>query len=157
MNNNEQLLHTFYSAFKNKDYATMQRCYAPDAVFNDEVFKNLDAKQAGAMWEMLIKKGTDLELEFSNIQADDKKGSAEWVATYTFSQTKNKVVNKIKAEFEFENGLIKKHTDSFSFYNWASQALGFTGVVLGATSFIRNKVSDKAMEALSAFINKKSE
>lgn len=77
MNTNEQLLTTFYQSFQNKDYASMQNSYADNVVFNDEVFKNLDVQQVKAMWEMLVKRGRDLQIEFKNIQADDVKGSAE--------------------------------------------------------------------------------
>ncbi len=64
MNSNQELIAGFYQAFQNKDYKTMQDCYAEDATFNDEVFLNLTADEVRAMWEMLIKKGKDLQLVF---------------------------------------------------------------------------------------------
>src|SRR4051812_8245778 len=140
MHPNEVLITKFYTAFSQKDYKGMQECYADKAVFNDAVFRNLDAGQVKAMWEMLCKNGKDLQLEFSNVKADDNRGSADWVATYTFSATGKKVVNRIKAEFEFGNNRIIKHTDNFSFYNWACQALGMPGKLLGWTFFLKNKV-----------------
>ncbi|MEO8146077.1 MAG: nuclear transport factor 2 family protein [Bacteroidia bacterium] len=157
MNSNEQLITTFYKAFQSKDYKTMQRCYADDAVFNDAVFKNLNALQVRAMWEMLIKRGKDLQLEFKNVKADDTTGSAEWIATYTFTATKHKVVNHIQASFLFENGLIAKHTDSFNFYKWARQALGFPGFILGWTGFLKNKVQQTAMKNLAEFMGGKKQ
>ncbi len=152
MQDNKQLIETFYTAFQNKDYKTMQGCYADTATFSDSVFIGLDAKQVRAMWEMLIRRGKDLKLEFKNIQADNNKGSAEWIATYTFSASGNKVVNRIKAVFEFENGKIVKHTDSFDFPLWAKQALGFKGWLLGRTSFLRKKVQGTAKQSLEKFI-----
>lgn len=154
MTSNQELISTFYKAFQNKDYTVMQECYAADAIFNDEVFKNLDAAQVKAMWEMLIKRGKDLQLEFKNIAADDISGSAEWTATYTFSQTKRKVVNRIKANFIFENGKIIKHTDHFDFYKWTKQALGLKGFLLGWTGFLRNKVRQTAMKNLEVYMKK---
>ena len=156
MNQNSQLIHAFYTAFQNWDYKTMQNCYSNHAVFNDEVFKNLDAEQVKSMWEMLLKKGKDLKLEFKNIQADDLKGSAEWVASYTFSATQRKVVNHIHAEFELENGKIIKHTDHFNFYKWASQALGFKGALLGWTNFLKKKVQQTALKNLEDFRKNRS-
>ena len=146
MNPNEQLLTTFYLAFQNKDYNSMQNCYSDNAVFNDEVFHNLNSSQVKAMWEMLIKKGKDLKIEFHNVKADETKGSAEWIAYYTFSATKRKVVNRIKSKFIFENGIIISHKDTFDFYRWAKQALGAMGILLGWTSFIKRKVRETAME-----------
>ena len=154
MTTNEQLISTFYKAFQQKDYTTMQQCYAENAVFNDEAFKNLNATQVRAMWQMLISRGKDLVVEFKNIQSEGNTASAEWVATYTFSQTKRKVTNRIKANFVIENGKIVKHTDTFNFYKWSSQALGMVGMLLGWTSFLRKKVSEGAMKNLEEFMAK---
>ncbi len=155
MTSNQQLITNFYRAFQKRDYKTMQSCYAEDAVFNDEVFSNLNANEIKAMWEMLCIRGKDLQLDFSNVQADEKKGNAEWVASYTFSKTNRKVVNRIKAKFTFHNEKISKHTDSFNFYNWSRQALGITGLLLGWTSLVKNKVHKEAMKNLKDFMQRK--
>ncbi len=152
MHANAHLLQTFYQAFQNKDYATMQACYADTASFTDPVFQDLNAAEVRAMWEMLIRRGKDLELTFSNIQADDRQGSAEWEARYTFSATGRLVVNRIRSEFAFENGKIVKQTDRFSFYNWARQALGLPGMLFGWTGMIRGKVQGMARKNLAKFI-----
>jgi ketosteroid isomerase-like protein len=154
MNDNEKLIQHFYNSFAQRDYKAMQDCYADDATFSDEAFQNLNSAQVKAMWEMLIKRGKDLEIRFQNVSADEKSGSAEWIANYTFSQTGNKVENHIKANFEFANGKIVKHIDSFDFYRWSSQALGLTGKLLGWTSFLQKKVSEKAMKNLAEFMEK---
>ena len=152
MNDNEKLIHHFYNSFKQKDYAEMQKCYADSATFSDEAFQNLNSAQVKAMWKMLCLRGKDLELSFQNVSADEKRGSAEWIAKYTFSQTGRKVENHITANFEFENGKIVKHIDSFDFYKWIKQAIGGIGVLLGWTSFMQNKVREKAMKNLADFM-----
>lgn len=149
---NEQLIRQFYTGFQNMDYKSMQACYADNAVFDDAVFSNLNATEVKAMWEMLCKRGKDFKLEFSDIKTDNNKGSANWVATYLFSSTGKKVTNKIHAEFEFENGKIIKHTDQFNFYKWAKQAFGLTGVLIGWTSFFKNKVRHTAKLNLLKFM-----
>ena len=154
MSQNKELINKFYTSFQNKDYKTMQDCYANNATFSDPVFENLNAAEVRAMWQMLITRATDLALEFKNVAADETSGSAEWMATYTFTSTGNKVVNKIKANFVFENGKIKEHKDSFDFYKWAKQALGFKGLLLGWTSFLHNKVKQQARNNLIKFMSK---
>jgi ketosteroid isomerase-like protein len=154
MTQNEELINTFYTCFKNKDFRGMQACYADNAVFNDCVFQNLNAALVKAMWEMFCKNGKDLNIEFSNVTAENNKGGADWVARYTFSATGKKVVNRIKANFIFENGKFQRHYDSFDFHKWASQALGIPGFLLGWTPFVRNKVRKAAMKNLIAFMNK---
>ena len=151
---NKERINKFYTAFQKKDYKTMQDCYANNATFSDPVFENLNAAEVRAMWQMLITRATDLAFEFKNVAADETSGRAEWMATYTFTSTGNKVVNKIKANFVFENGKIKEHKDSFGFYKWAKQALGFKGLLLGWTSFLHNKVKQQARNNLSKFMSK---
>lgn len=155
MNDNEKLIEHFYKSFAQKDYKAMQDCYADNVTFSDAVFQDLNSAQVKAMWEMLCKRGKDLQLEFKNVSADEKKGSAEWIANYTFSQTGNKVENRITANFEFENGKIVKHIDSFDFYRWSSQALGLSGKLLGWTSFLQKKVRAKARKGLAEFMEKR--
>jgi ketosteroid isomerase-like protein len=154
MEANYQLIHDFYTAFAQKDYATMQNCYANTATFSDAVFKNLNSQQVKAMWEMLCKRGADMQLEFTNVVATQQGGAADWVAHYTFTATGRKVTNRIHAEFLIENGKITKHTDAFNFHTWAKQALGFTGWLLGGTPLIRNKVQKAAIKNLSDFMAK---
>lgn len=154
MNANENLMQTFYKAFQNKDFKTMQSCYSESATFSDPVFRNLNSTQVQAMWEMLIKSGKDLDINFKNIQAQENSGSAEWTATYTFSQTGRKVTNHVFSTFTFENSKIKTHHDDFDFAKWSKQALGLSGLLLGHTSFLREKVSDTAMKKLFSFMNK---
>lgn len=130
----------------------MKNCYAEKATFNDPVFQNLNATQVRAMWEMFCVKSKDLKIEFKNIRADQQNGGAEWTATYVFSLTGKKVVNHIIASFILENGKIVNHKDTFNFYNWARQALGLSGVILGWTPLVKNKVRKEAMNSLNNFI-----
>ena len=154
--NNQQLITKFYTSFQNKDYKGMQECYADTATFSDEVFVNLNSDQVKAMWEMLCVRGTDLKLDFKNVQAQNNRASAEWEAHYTFSASKRKVINRIKAGFVIENGKIVKHTDTFDFYKWSRQALGFPGAMLGWTGFFKNAVRKGAMKSLNDFMSKKA-
>jgi hypothetical protein len=101
------------------------------------------------MWRMLVNPG--LSLIFSKVWADDNKGGAHWEATYTFTKTGRKVINKIDAAFEFRDGKISKHTDHFSFWKWSAQALGTPGLLLGWTPFLRSKVRQQALERLCNF------
>lgn len=149
---NEALIHRFYTAFQQRDFATMQSCYADNATFSDPAFVNLNAAEVRAMWQMLLTRGKDLQMEYKNVSTKGNEGSAEWIATYTFSQTKRKVTNHIKANFVFENGKIIQHKDHFDFYIWSRQALGFTGLLLGHTAFLRKKVQAGARKSLLEFL-----
>src|SRR5688572_5589741 len=143
---NTALIEKFYTAFAHADAEGMVSCYTDDIAFEDPAFGPLKAEDAKNMWRMLVNPG--LSLLFSKVWADDNKGGAHWEATYIFSKTGRKVINKIDAEFEFRDGKISKHTDHFSFWKWSAQALGTPGLLLGWTPFLRNKVRQQALERL---------
>ena len=151
MNQNETLIEKFYSSFAARHYAGMLECYHPNIEFAYAVF-TLTRKQVGGMWHMLCESGKDLEVVYSGIQADETSGQAHWEARYTFSATGRRVHNIIEARFQFQDGRIVDHRDRFSFWRWASMALGPTGLVLGWTPVVRHRVRAAARERLEKFI-----
>ena len=152
MNANENLIAKFYTAFANADAKTMSECYHPNVHFIDPAFSLLKENQVSKMWEMLILKSKgNIKIEFSDIKADEFTGSARWVATYNFSKTNRKVVNKISAEFVFQDGLIIKHTDNFDVWKWSKQAFGIKGYLLGWTGFFQGKIQEQALSSLKKF------
>jgi len=148
---NDELIQRFYSAFDRGDGDAMAACYAPDAHFHDPVFGDLTGAEAGDMWRMLTGRAADLRVELAEHEAGDAKGSAHWIATYTFAQTGRKVVNDINADFRFRDGLIAEHVDEFSFWAWSRQALGAPGVLLGWTPLLRRKVGAQARSGLDTY------
>lgn len=137
MNQNEQLIHKFYSAFANADAKTMCECYHTNIQFQDTAFGVLKDNDVCKMWKMLIEKSKgNIKIEFSNIIADEYFGTSQWIATYNFSKTNRKVVNVILAQFQFQDNLIIRHTDNFDIWKWSRQALGFKGFLLGWTGFM---------------------
>jgi ketosteroid isomerase-like protein len=145
---NLAVIDRFYAAFAERDGAAMAACYAPDATFTDPVFGTLDAAGAGAMWRMLTGRAEDLRVEVPERQVDGDRGSARWVARYTFTQTGRPVVNDVRARFRFADGRIAEHVDDFSFWRWSRQALGPAGLVLGWTPVLRSKVGSQARRSL---------
>ncbi|WP_417660264.1 nuclear transport factor 2 family protein [Pseudomonas sp.] len=148
---NGQLIQRFYSAFQLLDAETMASCYATDVRFSDPVFPDLRGEDAVDMWRMLTRRAKNFSLTFDNIQADEQQGSAQWVATYVFSQTGNTVVNRIDANFKFADGKIAEHRDQFDLWSWASQALGFKGRLLGWTPLVQNAIRGQAAKGLAQF------
>jgi ketosteroid isomerase-like protein len=152
MNQNEATIYKFYTALANADSKSMCECYHPNVQFTDPAFGLLKGNDAHQMWKMLIKKSKgSIKIEFSDIKADQYIGSANWVATYNFSKTNRKVINKIEAQFQFKDDLIIKHTDHFDIWNWAKQALGIKGHLLGWTSFMQRKIQEQALSSLKHY------
>lgn len=155
MHPNAQLIETFYRAFQRRDAEAMAACYAVDVVFEDPAFGQLRGVDAGDMWRMLCARAKDLEVRFSDVQADDTGGSAHWEADYLFSQTGRTVHNRIDATFRFRDRLIVEHRDRFDLWAWSRQALGLPGVLLGWSPLLRNKVRSQARRGLTQFQSKR--
>ncbi|HMR57423.1 MAG TPA: nuclear transport factor 2 family protein [Cyclobacteriaceae bacterium] len=147
-----ELITRFYTAFQQRDWQTMNSCYHTEATFYDPVFRNLSNKEVRAMWHMLCLNASDFSLNFSGVTGNEKSGGCRWEATYTFSKTRRKVINRITAAFEFKDGLILKHNDRFDIWLWSRQALGPGGFLLGWSALIHNKVNHTARKSLARFI-----
>lgn len=151
MEENLKLIRKFYDAFAKKDVEGMLACYAPNVAFEDPAFGPLNSEDARLMWRMLLSRGGDLKITYSNEWADNQTGGVDWEALYEFGSKKRKVHNKIKARFTFNQGHIISHTDSFSFWRWSSMALGLPGLLLGWSPVIMNKVRQQVLKKLKEF------
>jgi ketosteroid isomerase-like protein len=145
-------IDAFYTAFARHDSTAMTALYHDDVVFEDPAFGELKGERAKAMWRMLLSRGSDLVVTHSNVKVNGDKGSGDWVATYVFSATKRKVVNRIHAEFEFKDGKIYRHKDDFDLHSWAKQAMGFRGWLLGGTKFFRKKLQSTTNGMLDKYM-----
>jgi ketosteroid isomerase-like protein len=152
MADHAELIRSFYEAFGRRDHEAMAACYHPDVHFSDPVFPDLVGDEARAMWHMLCDQGQDLVVRASDITADGDTGSAHWEATYTFTPTGRKVHNRIDASFEFSDGLIIRHVDSFDLWKWLRMAVGWSGSVVGWTSSARAKVRQTGADGLRRFM-----
>jgi hypothetical protein len=126
----------------------MGECYHDEAHFCDPVFPGLAAKEVRAMWKMLLTSGTDLRIAFTVIEENATSGKVRWEAWYTFSKTKRPVHNIVTSTIELKDGLIVRQTDVFDFWRWSRQALGMSGVLLGWSPLVRNKVRAVAAASL---------
>ena len=152
---NQSIISHFYAAFARHDAEGMVQQYHDNVEFSDPAFGRLQGEEARNMWRMLIDRGKkNLTISFRNVQADDKTGSARWTADYIFTGTGRMVHNEVVARFEFKDGKIIRHTDAFDFWRWSRQALGPTGLLLGWTPFLKNKVREQARKGLERFIKK---
>jgi ketosteroid isomerase-like protein len=152
----ESIIQQFYDAFADLDAEGMAACYHDDVVFEDPAFGRLEGERARNMWRMLL--GTQTKITFkvtsSGVCMDGDTGIAHWEALYVFSKTNRNVHNKIDAEFEFKDGKIISHKDSFSLYSWAKQALGLSGYLIGWAGFFKRKLQVQTNGLLDKFEEK---
>jgi ketosteroid isomerase-like protein len=146
----KEVIERFYGAFAAKDADGMEACYHPEVSFSDPVFTDLHGEDVMRMWRMLLSRSDDLEIRLGEHSADGTSGNAHWTARYTFSRTGRHVVNEIDAAMRFEQGLIVEHRDSFDFWKWSRMALGTSGLVLGWSPMLKNKVRAQSKLMLAA-------
>lgn len=129
----------------------MVSCYHTDVEFSDPAFGLLKGDEARAMWQMLLSRsGGKLKVVFSDVTAS----TAHWEAFYEFSKTGRSVHNKIDASFEFKDGKIYRHYDHFNLWAWSKQALGFSGLLMGYTSFFKNKLQKQTRKILADYMKR---
>ncbi len=148
---NRELIRTLYEALDRGDGEAMAACYASDARFRDPAFGELSGDEAGDMWRMLTERADDLAVELAEHDADADRGTARWIARYTFTDTGRPVVNDVHARFRFADGRIVEHVDEFSFFAWSRQALGPLGLALGWTPVLPAIVRRRTRGRLDAF------
>lgn len=154
--NNKETIEAFYRAFQNKDSKAMNALLAENIEFNDPAFGKLKGDEVKYMWQFLTENAKDFSLKFSKISADEFSGKANWVATYTFATTGNKVINKVSSSFEFENGKILNHKDDFDLKIWVKQALGNTAGIFGGSFLVKNMVQKQSKSLLQKYMSKKT-
>ena len=157
MISNEQIIENFYTSFQKLDASGMNNCYTGDIVFYDPVFELLRGNEVRSMWQMLCENAKDFSLQFGEItNLEDGYYTCNWVATYTFSKTGRRVVNRVKANMKIVDGKIAEHSDAFSLHAWSQQALGFWGRLLGWNSFFRRKIKNNARRSLLNYMQHKT-
>lgn len=116
----------FYDAFARRDFRAMGASYSDSSgpVFSDPIFPGLEAREARAMWHMILESAHDLQLTYQIEEMTESSARVAWRAIYTFSSTGNKVVNEVVSTLQIENGKIVQQKDEFDLCNWAGQALG---------------------------------
>ena len=152
---NQELIEHFYHCFKYKDAEGMISCYHDKVKFTDPAFGTLKGKAAKNMWRMLLERSDSLQIDYSNISADAVSGTAHWTAKYVFSKSNRPVVNHVTSKFEFKDGKIFRHIDSFNLKIWADQALGIKSTLLHLFGQLKPVVQSTARKSLIAFIKKR--
>lgn len=140
-------LGDFYDALARRDGEAVAARYAPDATFEDPVFR-LHGADIGRMWIGLLRRAREFSVSYTIAQAGSGRGTVEWTARYLFAG-RRPVVNVILSEIEFADDRIIRQRDTFDFPRWAAQALGTPGRLFGRFEWFRRAVARKAAKGLA--------
>lgn len=111
----------FYDAFCAGDTATMERLYARDVRFKDEIFTFSDRDGTMGMWRVLLDPSGGGRFSYTLLGVERDTATVRWVADYRFLG--RPVHNEITARLRVRDGRIVEHHDAFSWERWARQAL----------------------------------
>lgn len=111
----------FYDAFCSSDFAVMERLYAPDVRFRDEIFAYSDRAGTMGMWRTVLapEQGARITYELQGVEGDT--AVVRWIADYELFG--RPVHNEITGRLTVRGGRIVEHHDAFSWDRWARQAL----------------------------------
>lgn len=120
-----EVAQAYFSAFANKDAATMGSLYAENTqnVFSDAVFPNLNTLEARNMWKLLLSGNSEFAVAFQIVRVTDSTAVVNWQARYVFPPTGNRVLNRGQSNMKIINNRIVEQRDSYDLCAWTSQAL----------------------------------
>jgi len=140
------VLTHLYDSLARRDGEAMAALYAPDATFEDPVFR-LRGADVGKMWIALTRRAKRFEVSYKIAEAGPGSGRVELTASYLFAG-RRPVVNVIVSEIALEKGRIVRQVDRFDFARWSAQALGLPGRLFGRFEWFRRLFARRAMRAM---------
>jgi ketosteroid isomerase-like protein len=108
----------FYDAFCVGEIATLERLYAPDVTFHDEIFTFANRADTIGMWRVLLTQGGRFSYELLGVEGE--VATVRWLADYRLFG--RPIHNVITARLTIRDGRIVDHLDSFSWAKWSRQA-----------------------------------
>ena len=149
--NQTHIVEQFYAALNAKDLLTLRSLYHPKAEYNDEIF-SLNYKEILALWYSSMQPEMELVAEVHSIDQQKESIVTHWTISYTIASINKRITLDEVGRFEFQDGLIIRHTDEYSFYRWCAQAFGVAGMLASWSKWLRKKVRNQAYSSINANI-----
>lgn len=116
-----EVANAYFTAFKARDVAAIEKLYQPGATFKDPIYDLKNRDETVKMWSTLFKVGKDLNLTYEVLDAGKDSARVAWKADYkVFGRP---VHNEAVSELKISDGKISQQQDSWSWSKWAKQAL----------------------------------
>lgn len=143
----EALIHSFYEAFTQGDIQHLMAAYHPEAVYYSPLTGELRGEALAGWWARLCADAAgNNEAILSHLDADDFRGHADWRMQYRYQGAL--VLVGGQADFQFDGGRIRRQTDDFSVWSWASQVEGWRAWSLGWSSYYQARLRERIRRSL---------
>jgi ketosteroid isomerase-like protein len=116
----EQVVTQYYAAMNARDFGALEKLYAPNAMFRDNVFRFDNREGIIGMWKKLPKDAT-VKHELLRVDGGDATTKISW--DYTLFG--KKVHNEEEAHLTIRDGRITAQREKFDFGKWGHQAFPF--------------------------------
>lgn len=144
-----QVTRQFFDRLAARNLPGLLAQYHPDIHYRNPFFE-LHGAEVAAMWRMWWDYLPDVQVvcKDSGINSD----GAYWHAIYTYSPTGRRVEHHISADLMFSDGAIIQHVDRFNVHEWANNAYGFVGRMIGGWRLFEWRIAMQARTRLAAFL-----
>ncbi len=139
-------VNTFFRAYAKADPVLIGQCLHQQISFSDPLFPDLRGARALLRWHWLLRQTQDLSVQHQVIFADDRK--AQLKVNVSYSWHGRQVNLPVLTTLTIWDDLIVRHVDEYSYYEYAKQAQGLAGRVLGALPMAQSAVQRRALQAV---------
>ena len=116
----EQVVTQYYAAMNARDFGALEKLYAPNAIFKDNVFHFDNREGIIGMWKKLPEDAT-VKHELLRVDGGDATTKIAW--DYTLFG--KKVHNEEEVHLTVRDGRITAQREKFDFGKWGHQAFPF--------------------------------
>ncbi|MBC8075712.1 MAG: nuclear transport factor 2 family protein [Chloroflexales bacterium] len=141
-----QITRQFFDRLAARDLPGMQALYHPDIQYRNPLLA-LHGAQVAALWRMWWRDLPDVRVVCTD--SGIRSGGAYWDAVYTYPPTGRRVEQHLTADLTFADGAIIQHVDRFNVHEWAGQAYGAVGGVIGGWRLFKWRLAAHARARLA--------
>jgi hypothetical protein len=142
----KQLTQTFFEHLSARNLSGMLDCYHPNVQYSSS-FLTLQGDSVANMWHSLWQYLPDLVVHYED--SDVRPAFIYWSASYTYPPTARRVSHSLTTHLSFVDGLIAEQSDRFNFHEWAANAYGTMGKLVGDWPIFQQRVQHQVRKRVS--------
>ena len=142
----QDITRQFFDCLAARDLPGMLAYYHPDIHYRNPLF-DLHGAEVAVMWQMWWNYFPDIRMVCKD--NDIRTNGTYWEATYTFPPTGRRIVHRLSTDLTFAKDTIIEHVDRFTMPEWAGQAYGFLGEVIGGWQLFTWRLAVRARARLA--------
>jgi ketosteroid isomerase-like protein len=147
----EALVRRYFDALARLDGEAMAACYHRAATYSDPIFPDLRGERVGARWRMLAGGASDMHLDYTIVQGDERKAQVHWKARFRLGGGPV-VSNDVTTTLTFWDDRIVRQVDEFDLWRWCRSSIGLAGALLVVIPPVRRAMQRRAAAQLDRWL-----